>query len=65
LYFRLFLHFIFNLVSGIMMLMEIEETSENTNLIFLIASIGVTILSLVSIFYLTKKPTQFIEEKLS
>ena len=47
------------------MLMEIEETSENTNLIFLIASIGVTILSLVAILYLTKKSNQIIEEKLS
>ena len=47
------------------MLMEIEETSENTNLIFLIVSIGVTILSLVAILYLTKKSNQIIEEKLS
>lgn len=47
------------------MLMKIEETSENTNLIFLIASIGVTILSLVAILYLTKKSNQIIEEKLS
>ncbi len=62
---NIFLHFIFNLVSGIMMLMEIEDTSENTNLIFLIVSIGVTILSLVAILYLTKKSNQIIEEKLS
>lgn len=62
---NILLHFTFNLTSGIMMLMEIEETSENTNLIFLIASIGVTILSLVAILYLTKKSNQIIEEKLS